>query len=128
MASRKLRVFTDEDINKISDTYHSWRSTFPPSEGRESTTFEDQAEAQGKGGGNSVYENIEGFSKAATLDEVRAQDYKLTPGIYVGTEAVEDDGEPFEEKMARLKEQLLAQFEKGNELQERIKKNFDKIG
>jgi type I restriction enzyme M protein len=50
---------------------------------------------------------------SATLDEVRKQDYKLTPGIYVGTEEVEDDGILFEDKMAGLKAQLVVQFEKG---------------
>ena len=59
--------------------------------------------------------------------EVQKQDYKLTPGIYVGTEAEEDDGIPFEEKMEGLKAQLLMQFEKGEELKEKIKANFDKI-
>ena len=49
------------------------------------------------------YVDIEGFSKAATIAEVQKQDYKLTPGIYVGTEAEEDDGIPFEEKMEGLK-------------------------
>ena len=74
-----------------------------------------------------TYTDIDGFCKSATLEEVRAQDYKLTPGIYVGTETGEEDSEPFEEKMARLQAQLLEQFEKGNELQERIKMNFDRI-
>ena len=71
--------------------------------------------------------DIEGFSKAATIAEVQKQDYKLTPGIYVGTEAEEDDGIPFEEKMEGLKAQLLEQFEKGEELKEKIKANFEKI-
>ena len=70
---------------------------------------------------------IEGFSKAATIAEVQKQDYKLTPGIYVGTEAEEDDGIPFEEKMESLKVQLLEQFKKGEELKEKIKANFEKI-
>jgi type I restriction enzyme M protein len=104
MASRKLRVFADEDIEKITLAYHSWRNK-----------------------NDNAYENIDGFSKSATLEEVRAQDYKLTPGIYVGTEAAEADSEPFDEKMARLQAQLLEQFEKGNELQERIKMNFEKL-
>ena len=73
------------------------------------------------------YEDVEGFSKAATIAEVQKQDYKLTPGIYVGTEAEEDDGIPFEEKMETLKAQLLEQFEKGEELKEKIKANFEKI-
>lgn len=105
MASRKLRVFSDDDINKIATTYHKWRKS-PPSEG--------------------LGEDL-GFSKAATIAEVQKQDYKLTPGIYVGTEAEEDNGVPFEKKMESLKAQLLEQFEKGEELKEKIKANFDKI-
>ena len=70
---------------------------------------------------------MEGFCKAAALEEVQKQDYKLTPGIYVGTEAEEDDGIPFEDKMNTLKAELLEQFEKGEELKERIKANFEKI-
>jgi len=58
---------------------------------------------------------------------VRAQDYKLTPGIYVGTEAEEEDGIPFEEKMDGLKATLLQQFEKGEELRKRIVENFERI-
>lgn len=121
MASRKLRVFTDEDIKKISDTFHLWRSTFPPSEGDQGGRTTSSASVV------ESYQDMDGFCKAATLEEVRAQDYKLTPGIYVGTEAAEEDSEPFEEKMARLQTQLLEQFEKGNELQERIKANFERI-
>lgn len=75
MASHKLRVFEDSDIDKMADTYHNWRT-------------------KGK-----CYEDVDGFCKAATLEEVQKQDYKLTYGIYVGTEAEEDDGIPFEEKM-----------------------------
>ena len=59
----------------MADTYHNWRT-------------------KGKS-----YEDVDGFCKAATLEEVQKQDYKLTHGIYVGTEAEEDDGIPFEEKM-----------------------------
>ena len=74
-----------------------------------------------------TYEDIAGFSKAATIEAIRKQDYKLTPGIYVGTEAEEDDGIPFEEKMETLKTQLLAQFKKGEELKQQIISNFDKL-
>ena len=77
--------------------------------------------------GNREYQDIDGFCKAATLAEVQKQDYKLTPGIYVGTEAEEDDGILFEDKMEGLKAQLMQQFEKGNELQERIKENLERI-
>ena len=103
MVSRKLRVFNDEDVKRIADSYHAWRTT----------------------GDN--YEDIEGFSKAATIAEVQKQDYKLTPGIYVGTEAEEDDGTLFEDKMEGLKAQLVHQFEKSNLLQEVIKNNFNRI-
>ncbi|MBU3660155.1 MAG: SAM-dependent DNA methyltransferase [Flavobacteriales bacterium] len=118
MASRKLRVFTDADIEKITSTYHSWRN-----KAKTETLVNATAEALEA----RAYQDIDGFCKSATLEEVRAQDYKLTPGIYVGTEAAEEDSEPFEEKMARLQAQLLEQFEKGNELQERIKMNFGRI-
>jgi len=103
MATRRLRVFSDEDIAKISGVYNQWR----------------------KVDGN--YEDVPGFCKMAILDEVKKQDYKLTPGIYVGTEEEEDDGIPFEEKMAGLKTKLKKQFEKSIELQERILKNLQKF-
>jgi type I restriction enzyme M protein len=111
MVSRKLRVFSDEDIYKVTDTYHRWRNT----------------EAVNTANQSLPYADIDGFSKAATLAAVQQQDYKLTPGIYVGTEAEEDDGIPFEEKMEGLKATLLEQFEKGEELKRKILANFDKI-
>ncbi|WP_281632490.1 type I restriction-modification system subunit M [Flavobacterium luteolum] len=103
MESRKLRVFTDADIDKVAETYHAWRNI------------------------NSIYENSDGYSYNATIEEVRKQDYKLTPGIYVGTEEVEDDGILFDDKMKFLKKQLEEQFAKGNELQQRILSNFNKL-
>ncbi|MEQ8238110.1 MAG: DUF559 domain-containing protein [Cyclobacteriaceae bacterium] len=77
--------------------------------------------------GNSLYQDVDGFCKSVTLAEVQKQDYKLTPGIYVGTEAEEDDGILFEDKMKGLKATLMEQFEKSNELQERIKENLERI-
>lgn len=103
MESRKLRIFTDADIDRVAETYHAWRNI------------------------NSIYENTDGYSYNATLAEVQKQDYKLTPGIYVGTEEVEDDGILFEDKMEALKSQLQVQFAKGNELQKRILENFNKL-
>jgi len=107
MASRKLRVFSDKDVKTIADTYRHWRTIAKKKKG--------------------TYEDIAGFCKSATLEEVQKQDYKLTPGIYVGVEAEEDDGIPFEEKMADLKSQLLAQFKKGEDLKKQIIGNFEKI-
>ncbi len=103
MASRRLRLFSDSDISQIADAYHTWRT---------------------KG---QKYSDVDGFSKAATIAEVVKQDYKLTPGIYVGTEAEEDDGIPFEEKLGMLKSQLLEQLERGESLKKLIMENFEKI-
>ncbi len=104
MINRRNKEFTNEDIAKIAGTYHAWR------------------------GEGDVYEDIPGFCKAATLGEVRANNYVLMPGRYVGTEEAEDDGIPFEEKMNALTTQLAEQFARGNELQQRIRKNLKRIG
>ncbi|MBV5284060.1 MAG: SAM-dependent DNA methyltransferase [Paludibacter sp.] len=104
MTSRKNKAFSDEDIAKISEVYHNWRRI----------------------GGN--YEDIQGFCKAATHAEVEANNYVLTPGRYVGTEEIEDDGISFEEKVNALSESLKSHFERSIELQERIKNNLFKVG
>jgi type I restriction enzyme M protein len=103
MATRRLRVLSDEDVKKVAQTYHNWR-------------FKD-----------GRYEDVPGFCKMATIEEVRKQDYKLTPGIYVGTETEEDDGTPFKEKMDGLKSKLLVQFKRSNELQAIIIKNLESL-
>ncbi|MBF4983618.1 SAM-dependent DNA methyltransferase [Nonlabens mediterrranea] len=115
MESRKLRVFDESDLQKATDTYHAWRNV-------NSNSHPELVE-----GTVEAYENIDGFCYSASLKEIEQQDFKLTPGIYVGTEAVEDDGIPFEDKMSDLKKQLQAQFKKGNELQQQILESFDKI-
>ena len=104
MINRRNKEFAPEDIAKIAGTYHAWR---------------------GEGG---VYEDQAGFCKAATIDEVRANNYVLMPGRYVGTEEAEDDGIPFEDKMNALTAQLAEQFARGNELQKRIRENLKGIG
>lgn len=96
MVSRRQRVFIDEEIAAIAAIYHHYR--------------EVEGERQ----------NIAGFCKTATLDEVRAYDYKLTPGIYVGTDVEETDDAPFEVKMAELTGKLKAQFSESNILQGKI--------
>jgi type I restriction enzyme M protein len=104
MTSRKNKAFSDADIAQIADVYHNWRNK----EGN--------------------YEDIQGFCKSATLAEVEANNFVLTPGRYVGTEEVEDDGIPYEEKVAVISENLKGYFEKSIELQERIKINLIKVG
>jgi type I restriction enzyme M protein len=103
MVDRVRREFTEADIRQVADTFASWR----------------------KGEG---YEDVPGFCKAATLDDVREHEYILTPGRYVGLAEEEGDGEPFEEKMARLTASLAESFAKSRELEEEIKKNLRGIG
>ena len=104
MVDRRHRELSEEDIKKISDTYHNYRNL--------------------KGN----YEDIQGFCKAAKLDEVREHEYVLTPGRYVGIEEKEDDGVPFEEKMAALTSELGELFAKSRSLEEEIRKNLGRIG
>ena len=104
MISRKNRELTDEDIKKIAETYHAWRNK------------------------DGHYEDVPGFCKSATISEVETNNYVLTPGRYVGTEEVEDDGVPFEEKVERITAELRLQFAQSNELQNRIQENLAKIG
>lgn len=103
MVTRRLRELTDEEIRKIADTYINYKNA-------------------------ENYEDIQGFCKVANLDEIREHDYILTPGRYVGIEEIDDDGEPFEEKMERLTQQLAEQFQKSKELEEEIRKQLNKIG
>lgn len=69
-----------------------------------------------------------GFCKSATTAEITAHGYVLTPGRYVGAEVVEDDGEPFEEKMPRLVAELNVQFAKSAKLEKLIKANLKGLG
>lgn len=104
LISRKNKAFTDEDIAKISEVYHKWRNI------------------------DGKYEDIQGFCKSATIKEVEESNYVLTPGRYVGTEDVEDDGISFEDKIAEISQNLSAHFKESIELQERIKQNLKKVG
>jgi len=109
MVDRTHRELTDEEIKRIADTYHAWRGV-------------------GADGSLPKYQDIPGFCKSATLEEVRKHGYVLTPGRYVGAEAQEDDGEPFEEKMKRLVAQLREQQAEARRLDEAIWKNLRELG
>ena len=102
MVDRKHRDFTDEDIQKLADTF---------------TAFQD-----------GTLEDVKGFCAVANLQEIEKQDFILTPGRYVGIEEVEDDGEPFEEKMTRLTSELSEMFAKSHELEDEIRKKLGAIG
>jgi type I restriction enzyme M protein len=103
MKDRVHRDLADEDIDTITETYHNWR----------------------KGNG---YEDIKGYCKSATLEEIQKHKHVLTPGRYVGIPDEEDDGVPFEEKMADLSATLKEQMEKEAELNQEIKEQLSNIG
>ena len=74
------------------------------------------------------YEDTPGFCKSAALDEIGSHDYVLTPGRYVGAKVQEDDGEPFEEKMARLSSEWREQQKEAKRLNEALASNLKELG
>ena len=102
MVDRKHRDFSQEDIQKLANTFEAFQ--------------------------NGELEEVKGFCAIADLDEIEKQDFILTPGRYVGIEEQEDDGEPFEEKMARLTSELSDLFAESHKLEEEIRKNLGAIG
>jgi type I restriction enzyme M protein len=103
MKDRVLRDFAPDDIAKIAGSFHAWQK------GEE---YKDEA----------------GFCKSVALAEIQKNDFVLTPGRYVGAADVEEDPEPFEEKMKRLTSTLFAQFEEGKKLEREIRKNLTGLG
>lgn len=104
MVDRTHRELSDDDIKKIAETYHNYRNI------------------------DGKYEDVQGFCKAAELQEVRENDYVLTPGRYVGIEEKEDDGIPFDEKMETLTSEIAELFEQSRSLEDEIRKNLGGIG
>ncbi len=109
MVDRVHRELTDADIARIADAYHLWRGDGP----------------EGK---KAKYEDVPGFCRSANTEEIAKHQFVLTPGRYVGAEELEDDGEPFDEKMARLVATLERQFEEGARLEEEIRRNLRGLG
>jgi type I restriction enzyme M protein len=103
MVTRRLRELSDADVSKIAGTYHAWRNH------------------------DGGYEDIPGFAKAATMDEITKHDFVLAPGRYVGTEEAEADDEPVAEKIERLTKQLFAEFDRGRELEEVVRSRLDRL-
>jgi type I restriction enzyme M protein len=106
MVDRTHRELTNDDIARITDTYHAWRG-------------EKDADN---------YEDVPGFCKAASFEEIRMHDHVLTPGRYVGAEAQEDDGEVFEEKLKRLTATLHEQQAEAAKLDATITANLEELG
>ena len=130
LIDRTHRDFSEEEIDKIAATYHAWRLS----------AYGD-AQAGGDVGANvgtdvwanlSVrpcpYEDVPGFCKSAGTDEIKEHGYVLTPGRYVGAAVVEDDGIPFEEKMAGLSATLYEQFAEADQIEATIRKNLEVLG
>ncbi|MHB8143729.1 MAG: class I SAM-dependent DNA methyltransferase [Thermoleophilia bacterium] len=106
MLDRVHRQLTDEDIAKIAGTYHAWRGD--------------------KKAGD--YADVPGFCSSATLEDIRGHGHVLTPGRYVGAAPVEEDSEPFEEKMKRLSAALQEQQAEAKKLDKAIGKNLKLLG
>ena len=106
LIDRTHRELSDEEITRIANTYHAWRGE------------KDAAE----------YKDIPGFCKSATIEEIKAHGYVLTPGRYVGAEDIEEDDEPFNEKMKRLTAKLEEEFAESVKLEALIKRNLREFG
>ncbi len=105
LVDRVHRELSEEDIGRIAGTYHAWRGE--------------------KDAGK--YEDVAGFCMSARKSEIEKQGFVLTPGRYVGAEDIEDDGEPFDEKMNRLYETLDSQFKESARLEKVIRKNLEAL-
>ena len=110
MVNRTLKELTNNDIAKITHTYHIWR-------GEELNTDTEQE-----------YADVAGYCKSATLADIKANDYVLTPGRYVGAADIADDGIPFETKMSELSQTLYRQMNQSDELDKAIRKNLEALG
>ncbi len=104
MIDRAHKELIAEDISKIAGTYHAWRNK------------------------DGDYEDIAGFCKSAGLQEVKKNNYILTPGRYVGFEETGEDEEEFEEKMEKYTQKLGQYFKESKKLEEEIRKNLKSIG
>ncbi|VEN75375.1 putative type I restriction enzyme HindVIIP M protein [Candidatus Desulfarcum epimagneticum] len=106
LIDRTHKNFSEEEIDKIAATYHAWRGE------------KDAGE----------YKDAPGFCKSVSADEIKEHGYVLTPGRYVGAAAIEDDGVPFEKKMAELSTTLREQFAQSHRLEAAIKRNLEVLG
>ena len=109
LVNRAERALTNEEVVRIGDTYHAWCRS-------------KSAVAKG-----IAYEDVPGFCKSVSLDEIRAASYVLTPGRHVGAPADEDDEEPVDEKIARLTEDLLAAFDESAGLERVVREQVERL-
>jgi type I restriction enzyme M protein len=105
MTTRTLRNISPEDSARISNTYHNWRNAKPL----------------------STYEDVSGFCKSASLDEIAVNGYVLTPGRYVGAADIEDDGVSAEKRLSQIRTQLMQDFKESDRLQKIVKSQIDRV-
>ncbi|KAB7676540.1 type I restriction-modification system subunit M [Plesiomonas shigelloides] len=118
MVSRTNKELTAADIARIADTFHAWRSS------------ESELKRRVDAGEISIneYQDQAGFCKVATIEEIKANDFVLTPGRYVGAAEVEDDGIAFETKMQELTQTLYRQMNEAQALDAAIRANMEALG
>ena len=103
MVNRRLRELSDDEVQQIAGAYHAWRNH------------------------DGAFEDVPGFAKVATLTDIEAHGFVLTPGRYVGTEEPEADDEPIEVKIARLTAELYTEFDRGRELESTVRARLEGI-
>lgn len=106
MESRRLRVLSDEETARIAGIYHSWRNKNP----------------------ETPYEDVPGFARAVSLDDISRLDFVLAPGRYVGSEDVDLEDEPLDAKIGRLRDELLAEFDRSDELEAEVRQRLGGLG
>ncbi|MBE7548456.1 MAG: SAM-dependent DNA methyltransferase [Planctomycetia bacterium] len=124
LINRRTKELSAEDIMKIANTYHKWKSS--PSSNSSQKAESKSSSSSGRGGGEGVYQDIKGFCNSASIERVRELDYVLTPGRYVGLPDDEDDFD-FKERFARLKKEFEAQLKEEEKLNALIKENLKKV-
>lgn len=101
METRRLRILGDDEITRIASTYHAWRNH------------------------DGGYQDILGFAKAVSLDEIERHEFVLTPGRYVGAAEAETDSEPIDEKIARLTKELYDEFDRGRDIEAEVRRRLE---
>jgi type I restriction enzyme M protein len=109
LVDRAERALTSEEVTRIGDTYHAWCSS--PS-------------AAAKG---ISYQDVPGFCRSVSLEDISAAGYALTPGRYVGAPAAQDDGEPVDDKISRLTEDLLAALDESARLDQVVREQVERL-
>ncbi|OBI92305.1 N-6 DNA methylase [Mycobacterium sp. 1245805.9] len=109
LVDRTERALSDEEVVRIGDTYHAWCGS-------------GSAAAKGL-----AYQDVPGFCRSVSLDDIRDAGYALTPGRYVGAPAADDDGEPLDAKIARLTGEVLAALDESARLEQRVREQVERL-